>query len=85
MPDLNMAPSRHLDIVVLGATGYTGRRTVEHIVHNLPIDLNWGIAGRSAQKLEALAAELKNKKPERKAPGNEPVFPVSMICLLIIV
>ncbi|WEW61173.1 hypothetical protein PRK78_006663 [Emydomyces testavorans] len=68
-----MDSSRELDIVVLGAYGYTGRHCVEHIAHNLPTTLKWGIAGRSAQKLESLAADLKKDGPDRKAPEILPV------------
>ncbi|EER25200.1 saccharopine dehydrogenase, putative [Coccidioides posadasii C735 delta SOWgp] len=68
-----MASSRSLDIIVLGATGYTGKCCAEHIAQNLPTTLKWGIAGRSAQKLEALASELKRDGPDRKDPEILPV------------
>ncbi len=50
---------RELDIVVLGATGFTGRLTARELaarVHGTR--LRWGIAGRDTERLEALAAEL---------------------------
>lgn len=63
-----MAHDRQYDIVVFGATGYTGKLTAEHIATNLPTDLKWAIAGRSATKLEAVAVECKALNPNRIQP-----------------
>lgn len=49
---------RELDIVLVGATGYTGALTAVHIAEHLPTNLKWAIAGRSGAKLDALAATL---------------------------
>jgi short subunit dehydrogenase-like uncharacterized protein len=68
-----MSASRQYDIVVFGATGYTGKLTVEHITTELPTDLKWALAGRSASKLEAVAAECKALNPDRVQPG-QPLF-----------
>lgn len=65
-----MSNPRQYDIVVFGATGYTGKLTAEHIAANLPTDLKWAIAGRSTAKLEAVAAELKALNPDRVQPGT---------------
>jgi short subunit dehydrogenase-like uncharacterized protein len=61
---------RQYDIVVFGATGYTGKRTAEHIAKSLPTDLRWALAGRSASKLEDIAAECKSLNPDRVQPGK---------------
>ncbi|RYP56076.1 hypothetical protein DL771_012139 [Monosporascus sp. 5C6A] len=63
--------SRKYDIVVIGATGYTGALTSEYIALNLPSNLKWAIAGRSKPKLHGLAAKLSSKRPERSQPGRE--------------
>jgi len=63
--------SRQYDLVVFGATGYTGKLTAEHITTNLPTDLKWALAGRSASKLEAVAAECKSLNPDRSQPAIE--------------
>ncbi|KAI9047881.1 hypothetical protein LZ554_007683 [Drepanopeziza brunnea f. sp. 'monogermtubi'] len=63
--------TRQYDLVVFGATGYTGKLTAEHITTNLPTDLKWAIAGRSASKLEAVAAECKTLNPDRVQPAIE--------------
>ncbi|KAF3770152.1 hypothetical protein M406DRAFT_245633 [Cryphonectria parasitica EP155] len=62
---------RQYDLVVFGATGYTGKYTTEHITTNLPTDLKWAIAGRSHGKLEKLASELKPLHPDRRQPDIE--------------
>lgn len=45
------------DIVIYGATGFTGQQTARHLAAHAPSDLTWAIAGRSRDRLEALAAE----------------------------
>ncbi|OBT98898.1 hypothetical protein VE01_02396 [Pseudogymnoascus verrucosus] len=62
---------REYDLVVVGATGYTGTITATHIAEHLPTNLKWAIAGRSGVKLEALAAELKKLSPDRLQPAIE--------------
>lgn len=49
-----------LDIVVFGATGFTGKKAVEELVRvakKYP-GLTWGVAGRSQSKLETLMADI---------------------------
>lgn len=60
---------REYDIVLVGATGYTGALTAEHIAEQLPTNLRWAIAGRSSTKLNELAARLNKLAPERLQPG----------------
>ena len=48
---------REYDLVVYGATGFTGRQAAATIARRAP-ELRWCIAGRSAEKLEALREEL---------------------------
>lgn len=49
--------ARELDVIIFGATGFTGKYTVLHAV-KLLADLKWGIAGRSQQKLESVLKEM---------------------------
>ncbi|KAI1641377.1 Saccharopine dehydrogenase-domain-containing protein [Biscogniauxia mediterranea] len=67
--------SRKYDLVLVGATGYTGTLTAEHIALHLPTNLRWAIAARSATKLEALAARLKELNPDRLQPAIEVATP----------
>ncbi|KAL9489814.1 hypothetical protein ACSS6W_002091 [Trichoderma asperelloides] len=62
---------RDYDIVLIGATGYTGALTAEHIAKHLPTNLRWAIAGRSSTKLSGLAARLKDLEPDRLQPVIE--------------
>lgn len=62
--------SRQYDLVVFGATGFTGKYVCEHVTTGLPTDLKWAIAGRSADKLEKIAADLKALNADRTPPGQ---------------
>lgn len=62
---------REYEVVVLGATGYTGKYTAEHITKSLPTDLKWAIAGRSEAKLKNLLPDLKLINADRREPGIE--------------
>lgn len=52
-----VAARKTFDVVLLGATGFTGRQAVRAMLHQRP-DARWAVAGRNAGKLEALLAEL---------------------------
>lgn len=68
---ITMATSaREYDIVLFGATGFTGQYTAEHIVQFFSSDLKWAIAGRSESKLKGVAESLRKLNPDRKAPGK---------------
>lgn len=60
---------RQYELILFGATGYTGKLTAEHITKNLPTDLRWAVAGRSADKLEALVKEIQPLNSDRVQPG----------------
>ncbi|CAK4031061.1 trans-acting enoyl reductase Rv2449c [Lecanosticta acicola] len=62
---------RQYEVVVFGATGYTGKYTAEHVATQLPTDLRWAIAGRSEAKLKSVAEELRQMNPDRVEPGIE--------------
>lgn len=46
------------DLVLLGATGFTGGLTAEYLAAHAPRDLRWALAGRSRRKLEAVRERL---------------------------
>ena len=48
------------DVIVWGASGFTGRLVAEYIAENYGIgrELRWAIAGRQKEKLEALRTTL---------------------------
>ena len=49
---------RDLDIVLLGATGFTGELTAEYLAGHAPAGLRWALAGRNRSKLEAVRDRL---------------------------
>ena len=55
---MNDAELRTYDIVLFGATGFTGGLTAEYLAQHAPKELRWAIAGRSASKLEAIKQRL---------------------------
>jgi short subunit dehydrogenase-like uncharacterized protein len=48
---------QRLDLVLFGATGYTGRQAVRALLEQRP-DAHWGVAARDGQRLQALVDEL---------------------------
>ncbi|MFD4326944.1 saccharopine dehydrogenase family protein [Nocardioides sp. NPDC058538] len=49
-----MTSSRDLDIVLFGATGFTGGLVAEYLAAHAPEGLRWALAGRSLSRLEAV-------------------------------
>ncbi len=56
MPAEN-APRDH-DVVVLGATGFTGGLTAAYLAEHAPEGLRWALAGRNQEKLRAVRDRL---------------------------
>ena len=52
-----MSEAREFDVVLYGATGFTGRQAVAHFAKHAPPALRWAIAGRSAERLQTLAEQ----------------------------
>ena len=52
--------SREFDIIVLGATGFTGALVAEYLLQRYGVgqDLRWAVAGRNKEKLEHLRSQL---------------------------
>lgn len=51
-----MASSNRLDLIIFGATGFTGQHAVKELIGLMKErpSLSWGISGRSKPKLEEL-------------------------------
>ncbi len=49
-----MTPPRDLDLVVYGATGFTGRQAAAYVARRGPPGLRWAVAGRDAARLAAV-------------------------------
>ena len=49
---------REFDVIVFGATGFTGRLVAEYLEKEYGSDVTWAMAGRSADKLESVRDEM---------------------------
>jgi short subunit dehydrogenase-like uncharacterized protein len=49
---------KRYDIILYGATGFTGQRAAAYLQEHAPMSVRWAIAGRSEAKLLALKKEL---------------------------
>ena len=55
-------PAKPFDLIVFGATGFTGRQAVRALVHRAAAEsthtpLRWAVAGRNGERLRAVVAE----------------------------
>ncbi len=59
--------ARPLDLVVFGATGFTGSLVAEYLDEHAPPTLRWAVAGRDPERLEALRLRLRSSPEIRVA------------------
>lgn len=64
-----MPGEREYDLVLFGATGFTGGLTADYLAANAPAGLKWALVGRNRSKLEAVAARLATAGPESPTPA----------------
>lgn len=57
--------TRDLDLVIYGATGFTGRQSARYLAAHAPETLRWALAGRDRKKLEGVQRELEGAGPRR--------------------
>jgi short subunit dehydrogenase-like uncharacterized protein len=62
-PSTSPARDRQHDIVVFGATGFTGELTAAYLAEHAPEGLRWALAGRNRGKLEVVRARLAKIDP----------------------
>ncbi|MBV70162.1 MAG: saccharopine dehydrogenase [Myxococcales bacterium] len=55
--------SRPYDLILHGASGFTGRQTVAYVSHHAPPNLRWAVSGRNLDKL--------NDVVQKWAPGRD--------------
>jgi len=55
--------TRDLDLVMFGATGFTGGLTADYLARHAPANLRWALAGRSLAKLEKVRDRLAGIDP----------------------
>ncbi len=61
-----MSEQREFDLVLFGATGFTGRLVAEYLLE-IDAPVRWALAGRSKAKLEAVVAELAARSPKARS------------------
>jgi short subunit dehydrogenase-like uncharacterized protein len=54
---------RQYDIVVFGATGFTGALTAQYLARHAPATTRWALAGRNLEKLEGVRRRLAQTSP----------------------
>jgi len=54
---------RTYDVVIWGATGFTGKLVAEYMLEHYHDEVSWAMAGRSQSKLEALRSDLAHIDP----------------------
>ncbi|WP_205474062.1 trans-acting enoyl reductase family protein [Nocardioides sp. SYSU D00038] len=64
MPRETTRQSKDLDLVLFGATGFTGGLTAEYLAEHAPAGLRWALAGRNAGRLEEVRDRLAAAHPE---------------------
>jgi saccharopine dehydrogenase (NAD+, L-glutamate forming) len=64
--------TREYDIVLVGATGFTGGLTAEYLARHAPTGLRWALAGRNRQKLEAVRDRIGVDVPLLPADVTDP-------------
>lgn len=63
------ASSRAYDVVLFGATGFTGRLVADYLAAHAPPDLLWALAGRNGSKLERVREQLTAALPSAAPAG----------------
>jgi short subunit dehydrogenase-like uncharacterized protein len=66
-----MADREH-EIVLFGATGFTGALTAEYLAEHADPGTRWAIAGRNREKLEQLRVRLGSEVPVLQADVTDP-------------
>ena len=58
-----MPPERRYEVVVHGATGYTGGLTAEYLAEHAPAGTRWALSGRNQDKLKSVRDRLAAMNP----------------------
>ena len=61
--DRPASPDRRFDIVLYGATGFTGRLTAAYLARHAPDGCRWALAGRNRDRLDGVRRELAEIDP----------------------
>ena len=67
------------DVVLYGATGFTGSQTAEYFDERVGNQVRWAIAGRNAQKLAQLCSQLRTTPDVLVADADDPAAIDAMV------
>lgn len=70
--DRGVPDDRQHDIVLFGATGFTGALAAEYLAAHAPEGVSFALAGRSLPKLQALSERLQREVPLIVADARQP-------------
>lgn len=59
--------SKNWDLILWGATGFTGELVAEYLLQHAPEDLRWALGGRNEAKLKAVRDRLTTTSPRAKS------------------
>lgn len=65
-----MTGNREFDVILVGATGFTGHLVAKWFVQEVSKDLRWAIAGRSQEKLDSIKDSLRKQDHVRSEPTS---------------
>jgi short subunit dehydrogenase-like uncharacterized protein len=65
-------PQRPLDVVVYGATGFTGAQCAAYLAAHAPMGVRWTVAGRRADALRQVAERVGAPEPPIVADSSDP-------------
>src|SRR5436190_16317956 len=65
------AGDRTHEVVLFGASGFTGALTAHYLARTAPSGIRWALAGRNREKLEQLRAALASENTEH---GDIPIL-----------
>lgn len=71
--------AKQYDVVLYGATGFTGTQAARYMEHAAPEGLRWAIAGRNAAKLDAMAEALSGVSGVVVADSTDPASIAAMV------
>ena len=58
MYEIKTIEDREYDLVLFGATGFTGRLAAKYLAAQYGTSINWAIAGRNQSRLNEVKAEI---------------------------
>ncbi len=67
-----MSDGREFEVVVYGASGFTGRLVAEYLQRQYGMNVAWAMAGRDQAKLEAVRSEIGASAPVIVASATDP-------------